>query len=87
MCTAYWKITKLIFFVNIDYFYCEIVPWVNKVIIIIIIDKLTLPTVRFDPSDSCYLSSDNILRMAKCLAMQEVRNTIYTTLLSRWFPS
>ena len=50
------------------------------------IDKSTLPTVRFDP-DSCHLPSDDILRMAKCLAMQEVRNAIYTALLSRLFPS
>ena len=28
------------------------------------IDKSTLPTVRFDPSDSCYLPSDNVLPMA-----------------------
>ena len=32
----------------------------------------------FDPSESCRLPSDNVLRMATCLAMQEVRNTIYT---------
>ena len=41
------------------------------------IDKSTLPTVRFVPSDSCYLPSDNILPMANCCAIQEVRNTIY----------
>ena len=52
------------------------------------IDKSTLPTVRFDPSESCRLPSDNVLRMATCLAnMQEVDNTIYTAFLSRWFPS
>ena len=28
------------------------------------IDKSTLPTVRFNPSDSCYLPSDNVLRLA-----------------------
>ena len=51
------------------------------------IDKSALPTVRFVPSDSCYLPSDNVLRMATCFAMQEVRNTIFIAFLSRWFPS
>ena len=37
--------------------------------------------VRFDPSESCRLPSDNVLRMATCLAMQEVGNTIYTAYL------
>ena len=50
------------------------------------IDKSILPTVRFDPSDSCYLPSDNVLRMATCLAMQEVRNAVFIAFLSRWFP-
>ena len=51
------------------------------------IDKSTLPAVRFDPSDSYFLPSDNVLRMATCLAMQEVCNTIFIAFLSRWFPS
>ena len=47
------------------------------------IDKSNLSTVRFDPPDSSYLTSDNILRMAKCLAMlQEVRKTV-----QRLFPA
>ena len=43
------------------------------------IDKSTLPSVRFDPSvscylrsDSCYLRLDNILQLVQCRAMQEV---------------
>ena len=46
------------------------------------IDKSTLPTVRFDPSDSSYFTSNKILRMAKYLTMQKVRKTV-----QRFFPT
>ena len=39
------------------------------------IDKSTLPTVRFDPSDSFYLRLYKILQLVQCRTMQEVRHT------------
>ena len=41
--------------------------------------KLPLAYLIFNP--------DDVLRMATCLAMQEVCNTIFISFLSRWFPS
>ena len=53
------------------------------------IDKSTLPSVRFDPSvscylrsDSCYLRLDNILQLVQCRAMQKVLTCASVLLVS-----
>ena len=60
----------------------RVLPYMSNTDNLYPIDKSTLPSVRFDPSvscylrsDSCYLRLDNILQLVQCRAMQEVRHT------------
>ena len=63
------------------------VPYMSNTDNLYPIDKSTFTDGTFLSIVQLVFTLGQFLRMGKCLAMQEVRNTIFIALVSRWFPS